>query len=142
MRALHSVVGLCCVFTLACGGASESIELSEELSELSAVMDPSGTQGCLADCMKLSTEAMELAEAGKTAASMKKSQESMACSSRCEEGGGRAAASASGVGDNITGCLAECMTYSTKAMALAEAGDHSGSMKMSEEAMACQSRCE
>ena len=138
MRSLTASLGVCLAFILACGSGDGT----QELMELSAAMDPTGAQGCIAECMKLNDEAMELLEAGKSTESMRKSDESMACLSRCEDGGGRAAAAASGVGDNTTGCLAECMTYNTKAMELLEAGDAEGSMKMSNKAMDCTNKCD
>ena len=142
MNRLVVVLALVGSFILACGGASDQLEASQKLMDFNAKLDPTGTTGCLAECMKLSTKAMELAEAGDSSGSIEMSQKAMACQSRCEEGGGTAAAAASGTGDNTTGCLAGCMEYSTKAMKLAEAGDASGSMAMSQKAMECQATCE
>ena len=127
---------------VACFDASDSLDASQKLMSATGVLDASGTTGCLAECMKYSTEAMKAAEAGQTTRSMELSQKSMACTSRCEQGGGRAAAKSTGVGDNTTGCLAKCMEYSTKAMRLAESGDVSGSMAMNQKAMSCQASCE
>ena len=138
MRTLSAIAGISIAFILACGGGDGT----QELMELSAAMDPSGSTGCLAECMKMNDEAMKLLEAGKSTESMRKSDEAMACVSRCEEGGGRAAAAASGVGDNTTGCLAECSAMNTKAMELLEAGDTEGSMRMSQKAMDCTNKCD
>ena len=125
-----------------CFDASDSLNASQKLMSATGALDASGTTGCLAECMKYSTEAMKAAEAGQTTRSMELNQKSMACTSRCEQGGGRAAAKSTGVGNNTTGCLAKCMEYSTKAMKLAESGDVSGSMAMSQKAMSCQSSCQ
>jgi hypothetical protein len=125
-----------------CFDASDSLDASQKLMSATGALDASGTTGCLAECMKYSTEAMKAAEAGQLSRSTELSQKSMACTSRCEQGGGRAAAKATGVGNNTTGCLARCMEYSTKAMKLAEAGDLSGSAAMSQKSMECTSRCE
>ena len=127
-----------CVLTV---GACNSKDVTNGLSEMNAALDPTGTTGCLNKCMKISTEAMAAAEAGDTTRSMELNQEAMACQSRCENGGGTKATKSAGVGDNLTGCLAKCMEFSTKAMKAAEAGDTTRSMELNQEAMACQSRC-
>ena len=128
-----------CVLTIA---ACNSKDVKNGLSEVSAALDPIGTSGCLNKCMKMSEEAMAAAEAGDVTRSMELNQEAMACQSRCENGGGTKAAKGAGVGDNLTGCLAKCMEFSTKSMKAAEAGDVTRSMELNQEAMACQSRCE
>lgn len=147
MRPIFVLLMACVTLSLGCGGGgdittgSDQVSSAQKLMELTGKLDGSGTTGCLAECMKFSTQAMKAAEAGQLTKSMELNQKGMACQSRCEKGGGRAAAAAKGVGNNTTGCLAKCMEYSTKAMKLAEKGDLSGSMDMNQKAMACQSRC-
>jgi len=142
MSIIRAFTIVCVMGTMGClFDTSDSVTATQKLMEATSKLDGSGTTGCLAECMKFSTQAMKAIEAGNTTRSMELNQKAMACQSRCEQGGGRAAAKAAGVGNNTTGCLAKCMEYSTRAMKLIEKGDVSGSMEMNQKAMACQSRC-
>ena len=84
MKRLFPVLALIGVLSLACGSAADQMELTQQLMNINAKLDHSGATGCLSECMKLSTKAMKLAEAGDLSGSMEMTQKAMACQSTCD----------------------------------------------------------
>jgi len=145
------VLSLVVAISLACGGGSDTTEVSKSAKKLARKMKRIAKTAkqaakvvtkrakCLSTCDELKTRAIKLGKRGKSIKSAEIAGEALKCASRCEAGA--RGAKGKGVRKNEAGCVAGCQDFMIKAAKHAKRGNHTKAADLQSKAWKCADQC-